>query len=155
MKIKIVGFFAVLSLALMGCQGSMPSKQTSGAVLGGVAGGVAGSVIGKGKGQQVAIVAGTLLGAALGGAIGGSMDQTDTLQMQSALNANNPTGQAVTWNNSNTQTQYTVTPTSTFQNAQNQTCREYTTIGIINGKREEMHGTACQQPDGSWSIVQQ
>ncbi|EDN67888.1 17 kDa surface antigen precursor [Beggiatoa sp. PS] len=156
MKIKVIGFFAALSLVLMGCQqGSMPSKQTSGAVLGGVTGGIVGSQLGKGKGNQIAIVAGTLLGAALGGMVGNSMDQTDALSMQRALNTNNPTGQPVSWNNPNTNAQYQVTPTSTFQNTQNQTCREYTTVGVIDGKREEIHGTACQQADGTWSIVQQ
>jgi surface antigen len=149
MKIKTVVFFAALSLSLMGCQGSMPSKQTSGAVLGGVAGGAAGTLFGKGKGKQVAIVAGTLLGAGLGGIIGASMDRTDTLSMQSALSTNNPTGQPVSWNNPNTNAQYQLTPTSTFENTQGQTCREYTTVGIINGQREEIQGTACQK-DGQW-----
>ena len=32
-------------------------------------------------------------------------------------------------------------------------CREYTSKGIIDGKPEEMVGTACQQADGRWKLV--
>jgi len=32
-------------------------------------------------------------------------------------------------------------------------CREFQTSGIIDGRRQPMHGTACQQPDGSWRVV--
>lgn len=32
-------------------------------------------------------------------------------------------------------------------------CREYTRNVKINGRIEESYGTACQQPDGSWAVV--
>ena len=150
MKIKVIGFFAALSLVLMGCQqATMPSKQGTGTVLGGVAGAVAGSQVGKGKGRDVAMVVGTLLGAALGGAIGNTMDQMDVMQTQTTLEGTQ-TGQSASWTNPDTQAEYTVTPTRTFQNIQGQNCRDYTTVAMIDGKREELHGTACRQPDGSW-----
>jgi hypothetical protein len=31
-------------------------------------------------------------------------------------------------------------------------CREYQTHGVIDGRRERLYGTACLQPDGSWSF---
>jgi hypothetical protein len=31
-------------------------------------------------------------------------------------------------------------------------CREYQTTGTINGRQEHLYGTACLQPDGSWSF---
>ena len=150
---KFITLFAIVSLFfLVGCQGTgmtMPSKQTSGAVLGGVAGGIAGSQIGKGKGRDIAMVAGALLGAALGGAVGGSMDRTDLMYTQQTLE-DTQTGTPASWTNPDTKSQYTVTPTRTFNNFQGQNCREYTTVAIIDGKREEMQGTACRQDDGSW-----
>jgi len=146
---KLITFFSIVSLFLLiGCNPSMPSKQTSGAAIGGIAGGIAGSQIGKGKGRDVAMIAGALLGAALGGAVGNSMDQTDVIKTQQALETA-PDSSSVNWNNPNANS-YQVTPTSTFQNAQGQNCRDYTTVAIIEGKREEMQGTACRQADGSW-----
>ena len=35
-----------------------------------------------------------------------------------------------------------------------QTCREFDTPVIIAGRQEQAHGTACLQPDGSWSVQQ-
>ncbi len=150
---KFITFFAIVSLVLLvGCGGggiSMPSKQTSGAVLGGVAGGVAGSQIGKGKGRDIAMVAGALLGAALGGVVGSSMDKTDLIYTQQSLETSQ-TNSPVSWTNPDSQAKYTVTPTSNFQNLKGQNCRDYTTVAIIDGKREELQGSACRQADGSW-----
>jgi hypothetical protein len=33
------------------------------------------------------------------------------------------------------------------------TCREYSSTQIIGGSPQQVFGTACQQPDGSWRIV--
>lgn len=153
MKINLIYFILIMSLFLVACGSEMmPSKQTTGAVIGGLGGGIAGSQIGSGRGRDVAMVVGTLLGAAIGGAIGSSMDQTDVLRTQQALNYNR-TGQPVSWQNPDTQAQYTVTPTRTFRDNVGQDCRNYTTVAIIDGRREELHGTACRQPDGTWKAT--
>jgi surface antigen len=34
-----------------------------------------------------------------------------------------------------------------------QTCREYRTTATIEGKAQEIHGTACLQPDGTWQYI--
>jgi len=34
-----------------------------------------------------------------------------------------------------------------------QTCREYRTTATIDGKPQEIHGTACLQPDGTWQYL--
>jgi hypothetical protein len=34
-----------------------------------------------------------------------------------------------------------------------QTCREYRTTATIDGKAQEIHGTACRQPDGTWQFL--
>ncbi|HWK44740.1 MAG TPA: hypothetical protein VNT30_08455 [Stellaceae bacterium] len=33
-------------------------------------------------------------------------------------------------------------------------CREYQSTQVINGQPQNVVGTACRQPDGSWRIVQ-
>jgi hypothetical protein len=32
-------------------------------------------------------------------------------------------------------------------------CREYQTVGIIDGKRETRTNKACRQPNGSWKVL--
>jgi surface antigen len=151
MKMKLISFLTIISIFLVACNGGgmMPSKQTMGGALGGIAGGIAGAQIGGGTGRTVAIVAGTLLGAAVGTAIGSSMDQTDLYRTQSAL-THTPTGQTASWNNPDNGYQYEVKPTRTYKSSTGQDCRDYTTVGIIDGKREVIEGTACRQADGSW-----
>ncbi len=152
LKIKIVCLFAAVSMSLAGCQATMPSNKTMGTVGGGAAGAVIGSRFGQGKGRDIAMVAGAIGGALLGGMIGESMDANDQSRTQQALN-NTPTGQSVAWKNPDTQSQYEVTPVSTFNNKSGQNCREYKTVATINGKRETLHGTACRQSDGTWKAV--
>jgi surface antigen len=63
------------------------------------------------------------------------------------------TGQTVAWTNPDTKSQYEVTPTKTYKDESGQDCREYTTVGIIDGKRETINGTACRQADGTWKAA--
>jgi len=147
-------FASVISCALaftVGCQG--PSKGTTGAVLGGVAGGALGSQVGSGRGKTIATIGGVLAGAALGGAIGGSMDKTDELHAQNALEST-PTGQAVQWRNPDSGREYQVTPTKTYNNATTgQPCRDYTSTAVIDGQEQVINGTACRQADGTWETT--
>ena len=32
-------------------------------------------------------------------------------------------------------------------------CREFQTTIVVDGQPQDAHGTACQQPDGSWQVV--
>lgn len=32
-------------------------------------------------------------------------------------------------------------------------CREFQTTVVIDGRPQSAHGTACQQPDGTWAVV--
>ncbi len=142
----------VISLFLSACAAPLPSKQTGGAVLGGVLGGIAGTQIGKGKGRTAAVIAGTLLGALIGGSVGATMDASDQLQANRTLETV-PDGQPVAWTNPNTNAQYEVTPTKTYDTKMG-TCREYQTVAMIEGQREVIYGKACRQPDGSWKMVE-
>ncbi|MEO5703225.1 MAG: RT0821/Lpp0805 family surface protein [Gammaproteobacteria bacterium] len=135
-----------------GQQTSGVNKQQAGTVVGGVLGGVLGSQIGDGKGQIAATIGGALLGGLLGGSVGASMDRNDEMRAYQAME-NNRVGQVSTWRNPDTGSQVTVTPTRTYTGASGQTCREYDTRVTIDGRREDAHGTACRESDGSWRIV--
>ena len=139
------GVAAVLALAA--CE-TPPTKQQVGAVGGAVVGGVVGSTIGGGTGRTVAIVAGTIGGALLGSHIGKRMDEADRLKAAQALEST-PTGQASSWKNPDTGSQYTITPTRTYE-ANAAPCRDFTVNAQIDGKPETVKGTACRQADGSW-----
>jgi len=128
------------------------NQQDVGTVAGGVAGGLLGSTVGQGGGRLVAIAAGTLAGAYLGGAIGKNMDDNDKMRMNRALETNS-VGQPAYWQNSQTGTSYKVTPTKNVTVKGNRYCREYRTTADIGGKQQQMYGTACRQPDGSWKAI--
>ena len=151
MKKIFVTFVTLLaSLSLVGCADM--SKQDVGTVSGAVAGGLLGSTIGHGSGKLMAVGIGTLAGAFIGGSIGKSMDDTDRLKMQRALETNS-VGQPAYWQNANNGTKYTVVPVKNVQVQGNKYCREYRTTAVIAGKQQEMYDTACRQPDGSWKVV--
>jgi surface antigen len=150
-RLVIATVVVALALSLFGCAGPH-SRENAGTVLGGVAGGVLGSQIGDGHGRTAAIIAGTIVGAVVGKEVGRSIDHTDELQAQQALETNK-TGQSSTWVNPDTNSQVTVTPTRTYQVANNDYCREYTTEVNVGGERHPAYGTACRRPDGSWKVV--
>lgn len=141
---------AITAMNLVGC--AEMTNQDVGTMTGAVAGGLLGSTVGRGGGQLVAIGAGSLIGAYMGGKIGQSMDQQDQMRMTKALENNN-VGQPAYWHNQKTGTSYKVTPVKNVQVKGNKYCREYRTTADIAGKQQQMYGTACRQPDGSWKMV--
>jgi len=135
------------ALAVAACE-TPPSKQDMGAVSGAVIGGVVGSTIGGGTGRTVAIVAGTVAGALLGSHIGKRMDEADRMKAAQALE-NTPTGQQTTWRNPDTGSQYSVTPTRTYE-AAGAPCRDFTVNATVEGKPDTVKGAARRPADGTW-----
>lgn len=127
------------------------NRALIGGLLGGAAGAVIGSQIGKGGGRTAAIIGGTVVGALLGGAIGRSWDRADYACFGQALEYGGPR-RPVVWSGPGGQT-YRVTPGEPYAGSSGRYCREFTTTGEIGGRREQLYGTACRQPDGSWQIV--
>jgi hypothetical protein len=80
------------------------------------------------------------------------MDPADHACMDRTLE-HAPTGQTVAWRNPDNGTQYRVTPTQTYQGDGGRPCRVYTTQAVIDGKDQQVEGTACRQPDGSWKVA--
>ena len=141
---------AVLSAALLASCETM-SQAEQGEVIGGVLGGVVGAQVGEGRGRTAAIIVGTLAGAMIGRQIGETMDDTDRMKTAYALN-DSRTGTSTQWVNPDTGYAYTVTPTRTFEESSGP-CREFRLDAAVGGKTgEEVYGTACLQPDGSWLV---
>ena len=128
------------------------NKSTAGTVIGAVLGGLTGNAIVRGRGKVPAILAGGVLGAIIGGSIGDSMDKADRAHTHQAIETAR-TGQNVTWTNPDTGSEYSITPTRTYQRENGQYCRDYKSWGWIDGYEEELHGTVCRANDGTWRKV--
>ena len=44
-------------------------------------------------------------------------------------------------------------PTRDFRDNDGRYCREYQRTALIDGREQQIYGTACLMPDGSWQIV--
>jgi surface antigen len=128
------------------------NRELAGQVVGGAVGAAVGSQFGKGDGQLIATGAGALIGVLLGGEIGRSLDAQDRACVGRTLETV-PTGQTVAWQNPDTGADYRTTPKRTYQTDSGRYCREYTTSASVGGRQQQVYGTACRQPDGSWEIV--
>lgn len=126
-------------------------RETAGGLVGAAVGGALGSQIGNGSGQLAATAAGTLLGYMVGSSIVIYMDDVDRLRAGRALEYG-PINQTVAWTNPDSHTAYAVTPVRTYQTG-GAYCREYSQRATIGTRVEEVYGTACRQPDGSWQVV--
>ncbi|GAB3684587.1 glycine zipper 2TM domain-containing protein [Salinisphaera aquimarina] len=150
---KTLSFICALTLSMVmisGCANSGWNSADTGTVLGGVVGGAAGSQIGSGTGTTIATVVGTLAGAALGRKLGDNFGQRDRRQFGSALESN-PTGNTSTWSDPDSNNNYSVTPTRTY-NSGSQPCREFTMNATVDGQPDKVRGTACRQSDGTWKV---
>jgi len=120
------------------------SYNPLGLLIGGVAGGAIGSTIGHGAGRAVAIGSGAVMGSILGQ----NMVQQNCVR---EIFSQAPVGTPVSWQAGPNEA-YAVLPVRDYQE-NGRYCREYQGYATVGGKRQETYGNACQQPDGSWQIV--
>ncbi len=146
-----MAFLGALSVIMVGCTTTGGPNEEAGMLIGGVLGGVLGSRVGDGRGQTAATIIGAMAGMAIGGSIGRSMDDVDRMKLATAMETTR-TGVVTEWQNPDTGYQYTVKPTATTETSEGP-CREFTLDAQIGGSSEEIYGTACRNPDGSWRIV--
>lgn len=142
---------ALVAATFLAACSTAPTKQDQGMLIGAIAGGILGHQVGGGSGQVLATMFGTVAGAAIGGSIGRTMDETDMMNASMALE-NVRTGVPSGWVNPDTGYEYVLTPTNTYDSSTGP-CREYTMDAIIGGRVEQIYGTACRQPDGSWQVM--
>jgi surface antigen len=125
------------------------SNQALGSVVGGILGGVLGAQVGEGKGNTLATLGGAVAGAIAGGLLGKNMSQADEACVSRALEYA-PPGQAITWKNPDTQSQFALTPGQIYQK-NGQDCRDYSLSGTDAPAAQT--GTACRGGDGQWQAL--
>ena len=111
-----------------------------------------GNQFGGGSGRIVATAVGALAGGIIGERIGRRLDrQSRTAALQAEYDAleSGRTGQPVEWQGSEG-TYGRVVPQQTYQ-VGSQNCRRYTHTVYIDGAPERATGTACRNPDGTWT----
>lgn len=141
--------------ALAGCAGSETPKSDAGLVLGSVAGGVVGNQIGDGRGRVLATVAGAVVGGIVGSEIGRNMDARDRQLAQEAEFDALERGQSGTkrqWRNPDNGRYGEIVPSKPYKRGAND-CRDFTHTIYIDGRPQQMRGTACRNPDGTWQNV--
>ena len=136
-------FAASVSILEIGCA----TRQQTGAVAGAGIGAATGAAV---TDSAVGALVGGVIGAAIGSEIGRALDQYDRERAARILEYNE-TYEATSWVNPDTGYLYRVTPTDTYVR-RGAPCREFRMDARIDGDWEEVHGTACRQPDGSWRI---
>lgn len=150
---KIVS--VLLAMSLLGACENAKVGQTTGAILGGVGGGLLGSQFGGGIGRVLMTSLGAALGAYAGSELGKTLDKADKEEVIKAEEkaSTAPVGETVAWSNPDSGKSGTVTPVSETRDAQGRLCRDFKSTITVDGKEEVVQGTACKQPDGSWSAV--
>lgn len=153
-RFAIVAMVAAFLLA--GCESLGGPKQTGGTLVGAAAGGLLGSQFGSGSGQLAMTGAGVLLGAFLGSEIGSSLDRSDQLYAQQTANQafeSGRSGSTYRWSNPDSGHSGTITPQQVSSYQGGQPCRRYTQTVYVDGRAETVTGSACRNPDGTWTIV--
>jgi surface antigen len=140
-----------LALALASCE----TKQESGTVVGAIAGGLIGNQFGKGAGRAFATVAGAMVGGIVGSEIGRSLDQRDReLARQAEMDAweRGVPGRPVRWRNPDNG-RYGEIVADDYYDRGGARCRNFVHRVWIDGTPQVLRGTACRNPDGTWSQV--
>jgi surface antigen len=143
------------SLLLTACQtDNWGGGETVGTLGGAAAGGLAGSALFHGS--AAGTLGGVLLGGFLGNQLGGMVDDEDRRREQAAEQRayTAPVGQQITWNNPQNGNSGTIVPVRDGYAGNGAYCREFQQTIIVGGQQQQGYGKACQQPDGSWKIVQ-
>jgi len=136
------------ALALPGWA-TVPTHERTGMDVGGVLGRALEIQAGEDRGGTIETVMRTIVSGLVGEAVSHSMDDTDLMMTLMALE--NETASAPSrWRNPRTGNVYSVTSRRTYD-ATGGPCLEYSMEAVTGGKRDEAHGTACRQPDGSWT----
>jgi len=98
---------------------------------------------------------GTLLGAGTGALLGAALDDEDKQRAYAAqMDAleRGSSGAPVSWKNPDSGRYGTVVPGPAYvENGRN--CRSFTHTIYIDGRPQTARGTACRNPDGTWTSL--
>lgn len=148
------------AFALAGCAGDPVTgtgpRENTGTLVGALTGAAVGSTIGGNTGARVAAsVAGAAIGGLIGNRIGAALDDEDrrrAYEAQMAALETGPSGRPVTWRNPDSGRYGTIVPGAAYAQGGTQ-CRPFTHTIYIDGTPQAARGTACRNPDGTWTPV--
>src|SRR5687768_6014820 len=151
--------FAAAALALGGCAsdpyGTGP-REGAGTAVGAVTGALIGSAFGGGTGERIGgAIAGAAIGGLIGNRIGASMDEEDrrfAYEAEMAALEQGQVGAPVGWRNPGSGRYGNIVPGPVYVQRGSR-CRSYTHTVYISGQPEVVRGTACRNPDGTWTAV--
>lgn len=149
-----------LAATLAACAGSPDGpgpRENTGTLLGAGTGALLGAAVaGRGTGNRLAGAAiGGLVGGLVGNRIGAALDEEDKKRAFAAeVDAleRGPSGAPVAWKNPDSGRYGTVVPGPAYQDA-GRNCRSFTHTIYIDGKPQTARGTACRNPDGTWTPI--
>ena len=88
--------------------------------------------------------------------MGNTLDKPDPIRLDQTAQTtreHGSTGMWSGWVSPDSGNSGNLTPTRTFATSSGQPCREYHSTVTIDGQTEDVYGTACREPDGSWRFV--
>lgn len=146
LKRSVIAIVAA-SLALAGCA----SRQEAGTGIGAATGAIIGSQFGGGvAGRLGATLVGAAVGGLIGNAIGRDLDREARQRAYEAEYAAFNGGSRQEWRTARAYGY--VEPRPVYRRGPT-FCREYAHTIFIGGQPQTAVGTACQNPDGTWTPV--
>src|SRR5450755_3867781 len=141
---------AVIGLTLAACAGSPDGmgpgpKENTGTLLGAGTGALLGA----------AVAGGGTLGGLIGNRIGAGLDDEDKQRAYAAqMDAleRGSSGAPISWKNPDSGRYGTVVPGPAYQDA-GRNCRSFSHTIYIDGRPQTARGTACRNPDGTWTSL--
>ena len=152
---------AVIGLSLAACAGDPESgrgpKEGTGTLVGAGTGALLGAAVAVGGtcNRLAGAAVGGLLGGLIGNRIGAALDDEDKERAYAAqLDAleRGQSGAPTSWKNPDSGRYGTIVPGPAYQEA-GRNCRSFTHTIYIDGRPQTARGTACRNPDGTWSTI--
>lgn len=102
--------------------------------------------------QDAGVLTEAVADGLIGGDISKNMDDMDRMKMNRALE-NHSVGEPICWLTSHSGAFYHDTPVKNMSVQCNSYCHAHSTTAMVAGKKQQIYGTACRQPDGSWRMM--
>lgn len=132
------------------------SVDPAGVIAGALIGGILGNAVGGGNGRGGTTVAGVIVGGALGATLSQNLNCDDRSYAYKAyydgLNAGRPNA-TYQWRNPRGGHYGEFRVGDYFNDPDGFRCANYTQQIYINNQPQATTGRACQQPDGTWAII--
>ncbi len=148
---------AAVSLALIAPLGiaGCANNEEGGTAIGAITGAIVGNQFGRGSGKVAATMAGAVIGGIVGNSIGRDLDARDReLAREAEYDAweRGAPGKPVRWTNPDNGRRGEIVAEG-YYNRGGSRCRNFVHTVWINGRRQQMRGTACRNHDGTWTQV--